>query len=216
MPIHKVEIGDCISSIAEQYGFFWQSLWELPENAELKKRRKEPNVLLPGEDEVFVPEKRLKEVSKPTNEVHKFRCKTTPAKLRIQFMDEDDQPRANVPYTLTIDGNLVSKPGSKTNSNGLVECSISPLAQQGVITLGEGEEKAEYALRLGYLNPTGELTGIKQRLRNLGFFGGAISRETDEETKDAIRAFQSFNNLEPTGEADQSTLNKLREMHDGE
>jgi hypothetical protein len=215
MPVHKVDIGDCMSSIAEQYGFFWQSLWELPENAALKNKRKDPNVLLPGEDEVFIPEKRPKEVSKPTNEVHKFRCKSTPAKLRIQFKDEDDQPRANVPYVLKIDGNIVSKPGSKTTSNGMVECSISPLAQQGVLTLGEGEEKVEYTLRLGYLNPVTELTGVKQRLRNLGFFGGAISRETDDKTKDAIRAFQSANKLEPTGETDQATLKKLHDLHDG-
>lgn len=214
MPVHKVEIGDCMSSIAEKYGFFWQSLWDLPENSKLKNKREDPNVLLPGEDEVFIPEKRIKEVSKPTNEVHKFRCKTTPAKLRVQFM-EDGQPRANVVYVLKVDGKVVSKPGAKTTSSGIIECSISPLAEQGVLTLGEGDEKVEYTLRLGYLNPETELTGVKQRLRNLGFYQGTINKELTDETKDAIRAFQASQKLEPTGVADQATADKLRDIHDG-
>ena len=98
---------------------------------------------------------------------------------------------------------------------GLVECSISPLAQQGVLMLGEGEEKIEYVLRLGYLNPVSELTGVKQRLRNLGFYSGQIDSDLNEETVAAIRAFQSVQKLEPTGELNQATTNKLRDLHDG-
>jgi N-acetylmuramoyl-L-alanine amidase len=211
---HQVKQGECISSIAFVNGFFPDTIWNHASNAALKEKRKDPNVLLPG-DIVFVPDRQLKEVSEPTNQVHKFRYKSTPAKLRIQFMDEEDKPRANVPYQLTVDGKIVSNPGDKTTSTGLVICSISPDARQGVLELGEGEEKLEYDLVLGYLNPAKDVSGIKQRLRNLGFYAGKIDEALDEETKDSLRTFQSEHNLEPTGELTEATLGKLRELHDG-
>ena len=72
MPInHQVKQGDCISSIAFENGFFPDTIWNHPSNAELKKKREDPHVLLPG-DMVFIPDKRPKEVSEPTNQVHKF------------------------------------------------------------------------------------------------------------------------------------------------
>ena len=43
----------------------------------------DPAILLPG-DVVFVPEKNPKEVSEPTNQVHKFRMKNAPAKFHEQ------------------------------------------------------------------------------------------------------------------------------------
>jgi N-acetylmuramoyl-L-alanine amidase len=60
MPNHNVVQGDCVLSIAEQYGFFWETVWNHPSNAELKKKREDPAILYPG-DVVFVPEKRLKD-----------------------------------------------------------------------------------------------------------------------------------------------------------
>jgi N-acetylmuramoyl-L-alanine amidase len=210
---HQVKQGDCISSIAFENGFFPDTIWNHPNNAQLKEKRKDPNVLMPG-DMVFVPDKRIKEVSEPTNQVHKFRYKSTPAKLRIQFSD-NDKPRANVPYKLTLDGKIVSNPGDRTNSNGLVVCSVSPDAREGILELGEGDNKIEYKLALGYLNPVKEISGVKQRLRNLGFYGGKIDSTMDEELKNSIQAFQSVNNLTATGELNQETMNKLRNLHDG-
>ena len=62
MPIHNVTQGDCFLSIAEANGFFWETLWNHPENKTLKAERKDPAVLLPG-DKVFVPDNHKKDVS---------------------------------------------------------------------------------------------------------------------------------------------------------
>ncbi len=211
---YQVKQGDCISSIAFEHGFFPDTIWDHPSNAELKKKRQNPHALMPG-DVVFVPDKRLKEVNEPTNQVHKFRVKNVPAKLRIQFMLMG-KPRANVPFTLTVDGNIVSKPGDRTNGEGFVISSIPPDARQGTLVLVEGEDEEEYSLLLGHLNPVSEVTGAKQRLFNLGYYNGAINQELDKVTKDAIRDFQKVIGLSQTGELDQTTQNKLKEIHDAQ
>ena len=57
MPInHTVRAGDCISSIAFERGFFPDTIWNHGDNSDLKTRREDPNVLLPG-DVVVVPDK---------------------------------------------------------------------------------------------------------------------------------------------------------------
>ncbi len=210
---YQVQPGDCISSIAFANGFFPDTIWEHPNNAELKTKRKDPNVLLAG-DVVFVPDKRPKEVSEPTNQVHKFKVKNVPAKFRIQIM-ENNAPRANVPYKLTVDGKVVSNLGDRTTSTGMVICSILPDAKEGILVVGEGEAIVEYSLKMGYLNPVQELTGVKQRLRNLGLYEGTIDNNLTQETKDSLRAFQTLHKLEARGELTQATVDKLQDLHDG-
>ncbi len=210
---YTVQQGDCISSIAFEHGFFPETIWDHPSNATLKAKRKDPNILMPG-DVVHVPDKRVKELNESTNQVHKYKYKGVPAKFRIQIMD-DNQPRANIPYTLSIDGKIVSNPGERTTSTGMVICSISPDAREGLLVVGEGEEMVEYRLTMGHLNPVGEISGVKQRLRNLGLYSGVIDSNLTDETKDSLRAFQALQKLETTGEPDQATLDKLRNLHDG-
>jgi N-acetylmuramoyl-L-alanine amidase len=162
---------------------------------------------------VFVPDKRIKEVGEPTNQVHTFRLKNVPAYLRIQFMAEG-KPRANSPYSLKIDGEIVSEPGARTDSSGFVISKIPPLAKNGILMLGEGGEQTEYILQLGDLNPVNELTGVKQRLRNMGIYNGRIDQDINEKTKDSIRSFQASSGLNPTGELDEVTRSKLEQTHD--
>ena len=43
--VHTIQDGDCISSVAMRHGFFPGTLWNHPDNMELKKLRRDPNVL---------------------------------------------------------------------------------------------------------------------------------------------------------------------------
>jgi hypothetical protein len=56
-----VQEGDCFLSIAYQHGFFWETLWNLPANAELRNTRQDPGQLLVG-DRVMVPDRQIKQV----------------------------------------------------------------------------------------------------------------------------------------------------------
>lgn len=205
MPInYQVKQGDCIFSIAVEHGFFADTIWNHPNNAELKKKREDPNVLMPG-DVVFVRDKQLKEVSEPTNHVYKFRCKNTPKLLRIQFMNFDT-PMSNLAYVLEIDG---QKKEGQTDSEGWLRQYIVPNAKTAQLTLADG---SEYELILGNLDPVDEITGIQGRLHSLGFYKGSINGQMNDDTKDALLIFQHSHELEATGEADEKTKDLLMQM----
>lgn len=212
MNIHKVEQGECLSSIADANGFFWQTLWEHPKNADLKNLRKDPNILFTG-DEVVIPDKRLKEETVGTGQVHRFRVKGIPAKFRLQIM-RDAEPRAGESFVLKIDKVEVKR--GTIPASGYIEIPILPQAQQGELIIGEGETAEVYVLSLGYLDPIETISGIKARLNNIGFDCGDVNNEMDEVTIEAIKNFQYYiNHPNPKGELDEQTRQSLATLHDG-
>jgi Putative peptidoglycan binding domain len=208
MPVHVVKQGECMNSIADQHGFFWQTLWNHERNAELKDRRQNPNVLMAG-DRVFIPDIRQKEESGETTKVHKFQLKGVPVKLNVQLLDIGGIVRTNIQYTLTVDG---KKTTGVAGSDGMVSEVIPPRARRAHLSLETGEE---YDLDLGYMNPVEYTSGVQARLKNLGYYKGDISGTLDDETRKAIRKFQRDKQLPETGEPDQATRDALRGEHQG-
>lgn len=230
---HVVRQGDCLSSIADRYGHFWETIWNHPDNGALKELRQDPNVLLPG-DEVFVPERQEKEESGATAARHRFKKKGVPAKIRLKIMQEpppdsgdseesgdvirssaqtpQDEVRADLPYRLDIDGQVSE---GSTDSEGMIEFVIPPGARRGKIILEPNTTRArEIPLMLGSLDPISENRGVKQRLANLGFdCGSCADDELSEKVEAALRFFQEEYELEVTGVIDDATRNKLKEVH---
>jgi N-acetylmuramoyl-L-alanine amidase len=244
MAEHTVKQGDCISSIAERHGLFWDKVWNHPKNANLQEKRKDPNVLSPG-DVVFVPDKEEREASGATEQRHRFKKKGVPAKLRLRIREEpereesreappetasatdsgdshteeqegnqtqrQDEPRRNVPYVLNIDGNLIE---GTTDEEGMIEINIPPNAQRGRLIVEPGTpNEISIPVNLGHLNPISELSGIKQRLANLGFDCGDRNEEETPGLEAMLRAFQEKHGLNVTGELDQTTRDKIQELH---
>jgi N-acetylmuramoyl-L-alanine amidase len=208
MATHIIQQGECLSSIASQYGFFWQQIWNDSANSKLKNLRKDPNVLKPG-DKIAIPEKTVKSEQAATEGLHRFRCKGVPVSMRLVLMDAEGQPRADEPYTLDIDGYLFS---GTSDADGTIECPISPCAKQGRLIVGQ-DGKEEYLLRLGHLDPVDEISGIQGRLENLGYSCGGIDGKMGPKTESALCAFQKRYGLEQTGNVDENTRNKLTEIH---
>lgn len=222
---YVVQQGDCVSSIAYEHDLFPDTIWDHPDNAELKKLRKDPNALFPG-DVLIIPEKQLKEESCPAEQKHRFRRKGVPERLRIQFLtgdEEDDAPRKGIPYTLDIttkNGDPVPQITGKTDNDGYLDEMIPPDALKGIIVLDEGEEEEVYEIMLGHIDPIDTPSGIKARLENLGYECGEDNNTLDDITIEAIRMFQADNGLKilPSDftEIDQDTLDKLEELYSGE
>ena len=205
MPTYTVGAGESIPSIANENGFFWETIWNHPSNASLKAKRKDPNVLFEG-DEVFVPELELREETRPTDQDHKFVLKGEPVKFKLRLC-RLDEPRANEPYILEIDGQLFQ---GTTDGDGKLEQLIPGNADGGRLILRGGEEI--HAVKIGHLDPIDEPNGIQQRLNNLGF-DCPIDGEIGEETHAALAEFQAKYDLEVSGEPDDQTKTKLKELH---
>jgi hypothetical protein len=195
-----VSQGECVDSIAYEHGHYWKTIWDLPENAQLKQVRRDPNVLLEG-DRLMIPPLRQKAENCATDAVHSFVLKGVPAMLRVRMLREDQKPRANKPYTLVIDGALST---GNTDGDGWVKHPIPPNSRHGEIRIGPDT----FELCLGNIDPVSEKTGIRGRLSNLGY-----DCETENDIQFALARFQRQHGLPVSGEADQATRNKLVEVH---
>ncbi len=206
MPWHVVEQGECLASIAKRFGFLPDTIWNDAENADLKAKRT-GNVLLRG-DAIFIPEKRARTVDVATEARHRFVRRGAAVTLRLTLRKRDGSPRANLRYTIEIDGRLFE---GTTSGDGLLEHEIDAAAAEGTLVV-HGERGAErYPLKLGHLNPADDPSGARARLKNLGYDPGPAG--DGEALAATLRAFQSANELEPTGEPDAATRAKLTELH---
>jgi hypothetical protein len=207
MPEHFVEQGECVGSIAEQYGFSWKALWNHGENSALKQKRKNPNILYPG-DRVFIPDQELGEASAATNQRHKFKLKDVPSTLQLRFLS-DGQPRKDEEYRIQIDDQPAIR--DQTDGDGRIKRKIPPGAECALITFPATGEV--FKILLGALDPIDEVSGIKGRLTALGFPCGDINQTMDAATEAAIRAFQMDNQLKASGKVDDATRSKLQSLY---
>lgn len=204
--VHTVAQAECMSSIAERYGFFWETLWNDPDNAELKQLRGDPNLLAPG-DRVHVPDLRVGEASGAVDARHTFKIKGVPAlfELRVVF---DGEPRAGESYVLDVDGVVFE---GATDGDGWIKEYISPRARKGTLTLRDGAEVHELAL--GHLDPIDTVSGVQGRLANLGYYDGPVDGRESDALSRAVRDFQDAEGLEMSGTVDAATRDKLEEVH---
>lgn len=197
--------GECISSIARETGHFWTTIWDHGSNAELKRRRSNPNALLPG-DAVFVPDKRPREESGNVDQRHKFRRKGEPTWFKVQLL-QDGEPRANEEYKLDIDGK--PKDGT-TDDQGRVKVPIRGDTRRIILRIGSDT----YRFTLGVINPLNDIAGIQMRLANLGFPPGRIDGIMGPKTLAALNQFRISVGLPTSSELDNATIQKLNEAHD--
>lgn len=203
---HQVKQGECISSIAYENGFFLETLWNHPNNSALKAEREDPYVLMPG-DVVFIPDRTSKEESKPTNQVHKFKVKNTPEKLKLQLLVEG-KPRSGEAYELEVGG---LKFNGKLDGEGRLNHSLPPNVKTGKLVLPETNET--FQLRISNLDPHDEITGAQGRLHHLGFYQGPIDGKESPELTHAVQVFQISKGLEPNGDLKNEVMEELRKEY---
>jgi N-acetylmuramoyl-L-alanine amidase len=207
---HVVKDGDCIASLAAQYGFAdGKTIWDHPDNAALKQLRADPNQLHPG-DEVTIPDRKPKTLSLAADKKHKIVVKRPMRLLRIKFLDADGEPLKG-PYKLTA-GTLVRE--GQLDGDGVLQEQLPPDVVEAEVEI----DGVVRAVHIGHLNPMrdtadGGITGAQARLANLGYAPGAVDGDAGPKTRAAIAAFQEAHGLEPTGELDDATIAKLESEH---
>src|SRR5262249_55988912 len=104
MPMHTVRQGEHISRLANEAGLpSYLTIWNHSKNADLKSKRKNPNVLHPG-DEVFIPEMKQQSRDAGTDSRHIYKLKSTQLRLLIVVEDQTGKPLPNQEALLLIDG----------------------------------------------------------------------------------------------------------------
>src|SRR5215813_7826422 len=92
-PEARIEHGDRLhsparrlhSSLAGARGLKWDTVWNHPKNAQLKAKRKDPNVLMPG-DVVYLPDLDPRIEDRPTDQRHEFVLLGERTTLRIRML----------------------------------------------------------------------------------------------------------------------------------
>lgn len=205
---HVVKSGQCVASIARDSGHFWQTIWDDPNNAEIKSVRRQPNVLLPG-DRLFVPPIRRKDEPGATEMRHRFVRRGEPSHLKLRVMDED-VPRGNQPYKLVVDEKQTIT--GFTDTDGKLDVPIPGNARKGVLEVGEAPDLYRAVLNLGGLDPVSNWRGVQARLKNMGFECEETG-EKDEQTMDALNEFRAANGLPRADEIDDATRSELERKH---
>jgi N-acetylmuramoyl-L-alanine amidase len=212
MAKYRVKQGDCLASIAAKFGFAaWKTIYDHPNNADLKNKRKNPNALFPG-DELYIPPKEEKFEDGATGQSLSFTVKLPKTKLRLKLKDHEGKALSDKKYVLEVAGTSVE---AKTGSDGLIEQPIPAEAPTAALTIWmDDKTPLPLTVKLGHLDPADEVSGAQSRLRNLGFHAGETDGDSDEQFQAALRAFQKKNGLNESGALDDATKSKLEQLHD--
>jgi N-acetylmuramoyl-L-alanine amidase len=215
-----VKPGECIGKIAQQYGVRdWKNLWDDLQNAALKKRRKNPQVLSPGDEVMVSP--RVYEIARATDARHTIEVERGEKRVRVWLRTLGDRVLTNVEYdySYTLASGLVEKPGSApTDDQGKLEETVPINVRRLHVTLRKSKFRLSYDV--SSLEPardddsqTAIASGVQQRLRALGY--PAVPSGTASEDTSALALFQqlNLNRKAPQGAPDQETLGALERSH---
>lgn len=212
--IHIVSQGEHLPSIAKRYGFSdWKTIYDHPKNKDLKDKRPNPNILYPG-DQVFIPKKEFKQSDIQSGKKFTIKMKSLVAKLAIVMKKEDEKPFANVKYKIKIGERTTN---GSTDGDGKITMEVDPDVTDIDLTLLLDEKDPEATVRrrlkVGYLDPIDEITGMQARLNNLGYQAGSIPDANDPRFRSAVEEFQCDHKLKVDGVCGPKTQAKLKEVH---
>lgn len=209
---HVAEQCDHLPGIAATHGFSdFRTIWDHPENAELKKTRKNPNILLKG-DRVFVPDRDLRQEARPTDARHRFVVSREPLHLRVKVLDLMETPQPP-PCFLVVD--LI--PDLMGHNDGVFQASIATTVKTAELQFPEARPRLAVPLAVGCLDPIDTTSGQRERLNNLGYFAGFAEQSVDQFVW-AVEEFQADHLKEiglarPTGVCDARTQRVLQRVY---
>jgi N-acetylmuramoyl-L-alanine amidase len=204
---HIIEQGEWIGMLAAIYGITKaETIWNEGNNEQLRNKRKTPNILLPG-DEVFIPAIATKDVDAPAEKKSKFKLSLPADEFTLAVLDEENEPRKGVPYKLLIGKMKLEK---KTDDQGRIKAKIPSGADRARLEIDD----QVITLLLGHLDPLEEVSGIQQRLKNLGYYFGEVDGIEGPLTRNAVEVFQTdYPPLKVDGICGPKTREKLKEIY---
>jgi hypothetical protein len=212
MQTYVVRQGETVASIvARNGGGDPDAVWNHSKNAELRKLRGDPAILCPG-DRLYLPDGKPSWLPVTVGSTNTFKA-TVPVQT-VKIVLVGDKPLAGEPYIIHGLGDDIS---GTTDGSGSLSVDVPITAPSFALEL-TGLKVVQQIL-VGHLDPVDEASGVRQRLANLGYASrlapileafGVASHGLDEQQ---LRIFQITNGLSPTGEADDATVDALKNAH---
>lgn len=204
---YLIRQGDHLDRLAFRHGFDADKVWNDPKNAELKKKRKSPSVLHPG-DVIHIP--RAPRQGKPLTQGTTNSYTVEVPKKKSIFTFEDEK-FANAKYSVEGFGAPVE---GASDGKGKIELDVPVHVREA--TLKFVDLGIEYPLMFGDLDPADEPSGARSRLQHLRFLhwdddAGEADREAALAA--AIGAFQAWAGVPVNGALDAATVDKLMEVY---
>ena len=142
---------------------------------------------------------------------NKYTAKVPKVDVTLAFKNADGTPLLDEPYEIRGAPSTIEP--LTTNADGQVTIQVPVTVREICIVFPD--RHFSYTARVGDLDPSTEMSGIAQRLRNLGHLArDSASPEVDaEEVRAAIAAFQAETGASPTGELDAQTQAALFNNH---
>jgi hypothetical protein len=159
--------GDFLASLAHQFGFDADTIWKDPKNAQLQQLRPNPNILY-ATDILYIPLQGAPPAmtNLETGSMNSFVSDPPTVTITHTFVGDDPSTYASQAYTIQ---ELDSLTGLTTDGSGTLTFK-APVSMQAatIVFTGTGET---WALSIGGLDPIDTLSGVFQRLQNLGYIG---------------------------------------------
>jgi putative peptidoglycan binding protein len=207
-----IKQGDYLLKVAHLLGFDPDQVWNDGKNAELKKLRKDPKMLVAG-DVLFVPDEPKKGLQLNAKQANAFVAKVPVVKSKI-VIAVNGKPWANEKYV--IEG-LGDDTELKTTDKGEVTVEVPVHVREVAVRFPDRKRRIKIAI--GHLDPPDTPSGARMRLTSLGLYAAKMKgadpyvAHDEDALKRAVAKFQKKNGLEQTGEIDDKTKQLLVKAH---
>lgn len=135
-------------------------------------------------------------------------------KVALRLFDDNQEPYADRPYAIVVGSFMLQ---GTTDGAGRMSATVPAIARTGRITVWKADfptgPTQEWVLSLEAVGAADSPADLQKRLANLGFSSGPPVTELTPRLKEALRAYQTANQLDVTGEADPETLALLHIIH---
>jgi putative peptidoglycan binding protein len=214
---YTIKQGDYLAKVAKEHGFAdWKPIWDHASNKALRDKRKDPNILLPG-DQLHIPDREIKEHAASTEAKHRYVVKRPRLQLVLRLDEMFKSPMAGASYQLLLGDEIQAK---TTDGGGKLAHDLTPGISEARLIVKDvpapGQDIA-IPIKIGHLDPVEERSGQAQRLNNLAYFAGPYPDNDEKENEriyvSAVQEFQCDQQLKVDGVCGPQTQAKLVDAH---
>ena len=210
---HVVKQGERLATIADMYGVSPTIIYADPDNADLWKKRPNPNQLMPGDEVSLGDPNRPSDL--PTGAAHTLMISDGGDEtLSIFLGSRTDASYAGRKFELKVGDRTVQ---DTVPDDNVIVADIALGSDSGELKVwlsGDPEVIATWTLQIGHLDPITEVSGVQARLNNLGYDAGDVDGNEDDDLQAAVAAFQDDVGLAPSGQVDDDFRAALDQAHD--